>query len=332
MRRSVRLAWRRTSCPLTIACSITIPRSAHSAFLACRRKPFHCSHLTFTLAAWRIAGAENCTRPAGGPKNARTRYDRKADWILTAAAAASPPRPPPRAFLLLVLLPDAGSATTVPEVDAASGTAAAAACCCPCSCCTTTTCSSASEKQCDDEDASGPWELDAAAPGRRKLHRLFSLPCGVAAACACEGSGADSTDWQSASALSLAFLPFLPDSNKFLSHWLALPICARRTTPRMKEQRPGGHSLLSGTGTGTALTSRLKIVPLPHTSAICPHCTGHVRVRKRKSSPQQLAPSILYPPPEMTASFNCMNTGMTHWLMIYETKGNNRSDRRQCPS
>lgn len=166
---------------------------------------------------------------AGRPKNARTRYDRKADWILTAAAAASPSGPPPRALLLLVLLPDAGSATTVPAVDAASGTAAAAACCCPCSCCTTTTCSSASEKQCDDEDASGPWELDAAAPGRRKLHRLFSLPCGVAAACACEGSGADSTDWQSASALSLAFLPFLPGRNKFLSHWLALPICARRT-------------------------------------------------------------------------------------------------------
>jgi len=35
MRRSVRLAWRRTSWPLTIACSLTIPRSAHSAFLAC---------------------------------------------------------------------------------------------------------------------------------------------------------------------------------------------------------------------------------------------------------------------------------------------------------
>ena len=67
--------------------------------------------------------------------------------------------------------------------------------------CTTTTCTAASEKQCDDEDASGPcgpWPADtsasallAAEPGRRKLHRLFSLTDDVADGV---GSGTDSTD------------------------------------------------------------------------------------------------------------------------------------------
>ena len=59
----------------------------------------------------------------------------------------------------------------------------------------------ASEKQCDDEDASGPcgpWPPDAPAsalpaadPGRRKLHRLFSLTDDVADVVS---SGTDSTD------------------------------------------------------------------------------------------------------------------------------------------
>ena len=116
----------------------------------------------------------------------RTRYDRYADWILIAAAASSSSQPL------------AGASGGREATGAAAFTTSAAA---RWSSCTTTTCTAASEKQCDDEDASGPcgpWPADtsasallAAEPGRRKLHRLFSLTDDVADGV---GSGTDSTD------------------------------------------------------------------------------------------------------------------------------------------
>ena len=109
----------------------------------------------------------------------RTRYDRYADWILIAAAASSSSQP----------LAGAGAAAFATSATARWSS------------CTTTTCTAASEKQCDDEDASGPsgpWPPDApasalpaAGPGRRKLHRLFSLTDDVADVV---GSGTDNTD------------------------------------------------------------------------------------------------------------------------------------------
>nr|BAJ93399.1 predicted protein [Hordeum vulgare subsp. vulgare] len=68
MRRSVMSACRLTSCPRTMACSFTIPRSAHSAFLACAWVSFHRSPSTTPQLPFHRAYEAS-----------RTRYDRKAD-------------------------------------------------------------------------------------------------------------------------------------------------------------------------------------------------------------------------------------------------------------
>jgi hypothetical protein len=91
-----------------------------------------------------------------------------------------------------------------------------------------------------------------------------------------------------------------------------------------KQRRLCDHSFLSGTGTGTALTSPdlTASYSLEDCSIASSHlcdlspCSGHVR-NYLQSSEQQLAPSIFVPatPPQMAVRFDQLHEHTQAWLI-----------------